>query len=310
MNSLTSYARQISTRILSSDILTVFPECSYWLRKNTLALHDWQITLPLISCLAAGGSFDDGIEVASAWLPICLAAHLFDHVEDREFVPDDVLHSPKDAINLGTSLIFLSFHNLSLIKKTGGAVRASAIFSSQCFAATSGQYQDRDFSAFALPTTPLYVDNILEKYWQSIILKSGSLFRTATAGGAAAGTSDQAVINALGDYGNALGVIVQLLDDGRDILKTSDDVIQGWEVSLPLLLYLLATGEEQVVFPAIHTRAEWHTCLRDAGIIEMFSTILLQWQARALESIQGLNLLPQEKKTLNEFPTLLLGPII
>ncbi len=304
-----SYAHQVVTKTLSGDILASFPECQSWLRKHATDLHDWQIALPVISCLAVGGSLEDGIEVASAWLSLCLAAHLLDQVEDKEFVPDDGLRSPQDAINLGTSLIFLSFHNLSLIK-TDGAVRASAIFSSQCFAATRGQHQDRNFSELLLPSTSLSVENALEKYWQMIILKSGSLFRMATAGGAAVGTQDQKIINALGDYGNALGVIVQLLDDGLDVLKTSEDIIQGWEVSLPLLLYLLATGEEKVVFPTIRTRNEWHTCLREARIIEIFSDILLQWKARAIESIQDMNLLQQEKKTLDKFPILLLGSIV
>jgi hypothetical protein len=92
------------------------------------------------------------------------------------------------------------------------------------------------------------------------------------------------------------------------MLKNSDDIIQGWEVSLPLLLYLLSTGAENVVFPAVRTRAEWHTCLREAGIIEIFSSILLQWKARAMESIQGLGL-SQEKKMLEEFVTLTVGTI-
>ena len=47
---------------------------------------------------------------------------------------------------------------------------------------------------------------------------------------------------------------------------------------------------------------------REAGIVEIFSSILLQWKARALESIQGLGL-TQEKKMLEEFPALIVGPI-
>ena len=300
------YARQIVAKMLSADILARFPECQSWLKKHATDLHDWQIALPLISCLAVGGSLEDGIQVASAWYPMCLAAAILDDVEDREFLPDDVIHSPEQAINLGTALIFLSLHHLSSIQSPGGAVRAEVVFSTEGFTATSGQNQDL-LAATPLSAVGLPVNDVLEKYWQTIILKSGSIFRMGIAGGAAAGTSDKTVIKGLGDYGTALGVMIQLLDDGKDIFKTSQDVIQAWEVSLPLLLYLLATEKDKVVFPMIHTRAEWHTSLREARIIEIFSDILLQWKARTLESIQGLALLHREKKMLDEFPMLLSG---
>ena len=302
----TSYAHQVISRMVSSDILTGFPECQHFLQKHAADFHDWQIVLPLISCLAAGGTLEDGIEISSAWCMICLAAATLDDIEDKEFTPDDVVRSPEQAINLGTSLIFLSFRHLGFIKKADAIVRAGVIFSSEGFAATSGQHQD--LLAMTPPTASLSVNDALEKYWQKIILKSGSIFRMGTAGGAAIGTSDETIINGLGDFGTALGVIIQLLDDSQDIVKTSDDDIQTWEISLPLLLYLLAKGEENIVFPSIRTKAEWHTCLREARVIEMLSSILLQWKARALESIQKLNLTP-EKKVLEELPTLILGPI-
>ena len=163
----------------------------------------------------------------------------------------------------------------------------------------------------AAPSVGLPVRQALEAYWLELILKAGSVFNAAAAGGAAAGGADEKTIEGLGDYGAALGVIVQMLDDGRDLLKTSEqDVIEAWQVSLPLLLYLLATGERQVVFPAVHTRAEWQARLREARVIESFSAILLQWQARALESLQGLSLSPEGKKMLEEFPALILEPVI
>ncbi len=303
----TSYAPQIISKMVSSDILLGFPECRRFLEKHASNLHDWQIVLPLISCLAAGGLLEDGIEISASWCMICLAAKTLDDIEDREFTPDDILRSSEQAINLATSLIFLSFRNLTFIKNPDAAVRVNKIFSSDGFAATSGQHQD--LVAMIHPTALLSVNDALEKYWQKIILKSGNIFRMGAACGAAAGTSDETIINGVGDFGTALGVMIQLLDDGQDVIKTSDDVIQAWEVSLPLLLYLLATGDENIIFPAIRTRAEWHKCLCEARVLEIFSSILLQWKARALESIQNINLMP-EKKILEEFPGLIIGPII
>ena len=302
-----AYARQVTANMAAADILALFPACQAWLEAHVADLRDWQIALPLVSCLAAGGSVADGLAVASAWCSFCLAAVLLDHVEDGEFTPDDLAHSEGQAANLGTALIFLCFHHLAAIQDPASATRAAAVFSGQGFSATAGQAR----SLAAAPSTPLSVDEALEAYWQEILLKSGCIYRAAAAGGAAAGGVDESAIAGLGKYGTAMGVIVQLLDDGADLLKTSDDdVIQAWEVSLPLLLYLLSTGEQQVVFPAVRTRAEWHARLREAGVIEAFSAILLQWQARALESIQGLSLSPEEKKMLEEFPALILEPVM
>lgn len=298
-----SYARQVIAQMLSADILTSFPECRLWLENHASDLHDWQIVLPLVSCLAAGGSLEDGIKIASAWFPLCLASDLLDHLEDEEFIPDELVRSTNEATNLSTGLIFLSFHNLSSIQCPGGTARTSTVFSAEGLAATSGQHQD------LLMATPLPVNDALEKYWQAVILKSGSVFRAAAAGGAAAGTADETVINGLGDYGTAVGVMLQLLDDGRDILKTSDDdVIQTWEKSLPLLLYSLSTGADKIVFPAVQTRAEWHAYLKEARIVETFSTIFVQWRDRALESIRDLAL-AREKVMLEDLLTLIAEPL-
>ena len=38
----------------------------------------------------------------------------------------------------------------------------------------------------------------LNNYWETIILKSGSVFRAATAGGAAAGRSDETILKRWG----------------------------------------------------------------------------------------------------------------
>lgn len=302
--SFPSYARQIVDRTLSIDILTGFPTCRSWLAQHTTDLPDWQIALPAIACLATGGSFDDGISVASAWYLLCLASDVFDHVEDGEFmVTDDGLCSSGEATNLGTGLIFLSFHGLSSLEDAAGATRCNRIFSDLGFTAARGQHQD-------LGVAPLTVGDALEKYWDTIVLKSGSVFRASMAGGAACGTPDAAIVNGLGDYGTALGVMLQLLDDCKDVFKVSNGTIDKWEISLPLLFYLMASEKDEVIFPVVNTRAEWHKCLREAGVVEMLSSILLQWQKYAVTSIQHLPLAAEEKKVLEALPGALVGPAI
>jgi len=73
----------------------------------------------------------------------------------------------------------------------------------------------------------------LERYWQATILKSGSIYR---AGAAVVQLRDrlQELIEALGDYGSALGVMLQVLDDCRDRI---DDPVKHPDLpGLPALL--------------------------------------------------------------------------
>ena len=128
------------------------------------------------------------------------------------------------------------------------------------------------------------VEEFLKDYWEMIIHKSGSVFRAATAGGAAAGTADEIIIDALGDFGTSLGVLLQLFDDCRDALNRSQETI-NWEISLSLLLYLLTLGEEDIRFPNANSKEEWAELLRKNGVINAISSLLLEWKIRALDSL-------------------------
>jgi len=61
-------------------------------------LPAWQIALPVIACLAAGGSLEDGITLASAWISLYIASDILDNVEDKELIPDRFLISLRSRI--------------------------------------------------------------------------------------------------------------------------------------------------------------------------------------------------------------------
>ena len=113
----------------------------------------------------------------------------------------------------------------------------------------------------------------------------------------------ETIAEALGDYGTALGVILQLMDDCRDAFNHSQEEIY-WEISLPLLLYLMTTGEENIIFPEVSSRAEWSDLLQKTGVIHAISALLLQWKSRALESLDPLPA-SQEKHILESIPALI-----
>jgi hypothetical protein len=294
------YAAPVINRLQSYDLSSTFQDCSQLLNDHILKIPAWQIALPVISCLAAGGTLEAGYALATAWYPGYLASEILDNVEDKEFIPDRLAPSPEVATNLATSLIFIAFHALTLLHDPERASRASRIFSQSGFEATYGQHRD-------LIKTPSSVEKTLNDYWEMIILKSGSVFRTATAGGAAAGTSDDRYIDALGDYGTALGVMLQLLDDCRDVFTQSQEIIH-WEISLPLLIYLMTIGEENICFPKVDSKAEWCDLLKRTGVINAIASLLLKWKNRALDSLQPLSI-STEKHILESIPSLFLERI-
>jgi hypothetical protein len=274
------YAETVIHGLRSCELASMFPECSQLISDRIRKKPSWQIALPVISCLAAGGVPETGVQVDMAWHPLYLASEILDNVEDKELVPDQLVASPEIATNLATSLIFIAFHSLTAIRSAKSLRRVTEIFARCGFEATYGQHGD-----LTQKLSP--VEKTLDEYWERVILKSGSVFRMATAGGAAAGTLNETIIEALGDYGTALGVMLQIIDDCRDAFSQSQTAIT-WEVSLPLLLYLLAVGEEDIVFPEITSRTEWKRLLEKVGVIDAISSILQEWKTRALEYLEPL----------------------
>ena len=294
------YANPVILRLQSNELLSTFPDCFKLINDRINEIPAWQIALPVISCQAVGGTLDAGYAVASAWYPAYLASEILDNVEDKEFQPDRLIPSPEVAINLSTSLIFLAFHPLTSLLDIDKANHVVKIFSESGFEATYGQNRD-------LCKTSVKVEEFLKDYWEMIIHKSGSVFRAATAGGAAAGTSDKIFIDALGDYGTSLGVLLQLFDDCRDAFNQSQETI-NWEISLSLLLYLLTLGEEDIRFPNVVSKEEWAELLRKNGVINAISSLLLEWKIRALESIKPLGD-TKAKQILEHIPALILERI-
>lgn len=281
------YTSLVINKLKSDELSSTFSGLPHFLIDRTQNIPAWQVALPVIACLAAGGSTTDGTVLSSAWVPLILASEILDDVEDKELTNDQYLISPEVASNLATGLIFFAFHSLTSIQNARKANQVTKIFSRCGFNAASGQHRD-------LMQEQLPVELCLTNYWENIILKSGSVFRAATEGGAIAAGAIETISEALGDYGTALGVILQLMDDCRDAFSQSQDEI-NWEVSLPLLLYLMAIEEENLLFPEVSSRAAWSEILQKTGVIHTISELLLQWRSRALESLVPL---PQSREKL------------
>jgi hypothetical protein len=272
-------------------------ECSTQLLDYAQRLPSWQVALPLVSCLAVGGSSEGGSVLACGWIAAYLASEILDHVEDKEFIQDEWASSPEVATNLATGLIFMAYRFLCLIQEPERVSLATKIFSEAGLSAALGQQR-------ALLESQESVEVALNNYWEMIILKAGSVFQAATSGGAVVGTTNEKYRSALGDYGIALGVMLQLIDDCRDVLTPSLEAPK-WEVSLPLLLYLMTIGEKKIYFPDLNSKQKLIGCFMKAGVIDAISSLLLEWQQRALISLEVLEE-STEKQLLEIIPSLFL----
>jgi geranylgeranyl pyrophosphate synthase len=124
-----------------------------------------------------------------------------------------------------------------------------------------------------------------------VIYKSGSIYRAATAGAAIIAGADVSQVSAMAEYGNALGVLQQVLDDCRDVQDLSRQ--PNGEISLPVLVHALATGKEELVGEEIaallkNSHARLFQTLQEAEVPELLSEIWMEWRRRALDSLENI----------------------
>lgn len=259
---------------------------------NLLAADEpWNHALPVLTCKAAGGEHSNAIPVAAAWITLVHAANVIDDIQDGDLNRLAQLESPQLAMTIAIAWIFTAFRMLespSLDSEKRNKI--TRIFASAGFDSSMGQFQDLVSDAGKSNS-----GNPLEAYWNAAILKYGSISRAGAAAGAAAGKGSTALVEALGDYGTAIGVIRQVIDDCRDIW--SDEKIQEKQRILPALLHSMV-ADQKFKKHVNHKDKDKHLkaqllsqppqLLVEAGIPEIIADILLEWRRRALESLNAL----------------------
>lgn len=214
------------------------------------------LALPLLTCQSAGGAPEKALPVAAAWLSFHHGAHLLDKDCGQE-------RRKSANADLAAGLIFAGFELVKAIPDSAARLKILDLFSA------NGLHSARGKGMFqAVQDAPETADARLERYWQAVILKSGSIFSAGAAAGAATATDRQDVLDALGEFGTCLGVILQVIDDCRDDRR---DRIE--RPALPGLPALLADQ----LGPA-HEKA----------LPEVLSQILIDWQRRAVEALSRL----------------------
>jgi geranylgeranyl pyrophosphate synthase len=284
-----SYVDGVQQFLASVPLLQQWPEMQQALLRGVSEEEPCMLALPCISCLAVGGVASNAIPVSAAIVALHQAARLIDAVRDNRDFSEMGCSSPDVAISLATGLIFASFHCLGLATEDSQRIqRLASLVSEATFLSAQGQYlglvQDSGNSE---------KDKALEACWRVLITRSGGLFRMSTAGGAAVGTDSQHLVDALGEYGTCLGVMLQLLDDCRDIPEDSVSTRRG--ASLPLILLSMTCDDELdgATIPPSHSdgvlaRRSFYETLHARGVPQIVSDILLEWQHRAINALAPL----------------------
>jgi hypothetical protein len=213
--------------------------------RNTLPLS----SLPSLCCEAAGGEWRHTIALTAAWALLYEAAHRLDGVEDGEAETDSVPASGR-AINCAIGLIASAGLTLGNTRNSQAAQAIQSDFWLTVLKMGAGQHTDL-----------WQIEPTLEQCWQIAEAKSGSFFALACRAGARLATEEQRRIDHFGQFGQGLGILIQVADDIHDLSPAAgerSDLTTKRTGTLPVTY-------AQSVLPALE-RNRLCECLRAAPV--------------------------------------------
>ena len=271
-----------------------WPECAEALEELITNLPERDLRFPLLACEAVGGGPEEAIPVSLAWSALHLGVVLLDKVIDRDDL--EGFRSYAEIAALSSGPLFAAYHFLDQMEDAAALRRVARVLFQGFFSCAEGQYLD-----LMHERARMQPEEALKAYWRMTLLKSGSVYQAGLAAGAATGTEAPDLIEALGAYGRAFGVIIQLMDDCSVVL--SPEVSVDW--TLPILLFHSAKPSR----PRIPTNRETLFKLLDsARIPETLAAVLDEWQRRALDSLHPLPPSEAKQKLKNHVTELVFPP--
>jgi geranylgeranyl diphosphate synthase type I len=165
------------------------------------------ISMPALCCAAVGGDQQDAEIVAAAWALLYTALHLLDSVEDADACDEPWAQAGTGAaINLSTGLIASAGSMLCELEQHGmrpdTAQDIRRNFFQTLLHMTGGQHTD-----LTLP------EPTLAQCWQIAASKSGAWFALGCYAGARVVTDDTLRLERFRQFGQHLGILVQIGDD-------------------------------------------------------------------------------------------------
>ncbi len=229
-------------------VISIVLDC----KREALSRDISPARLPFLCAEAVGSTPRRAIPISAAWIALYVAAHLFDAVEDGEYVPQEWQGIPQaQALNAASAL--LAAIPLLLTASDGDAALHTALildFQQTALTMAAGQHAD------LAPWIETDDGDVLARYWQVTDGKSGALFSLACRAGARLGAPSPEIVEAYVDFGGILGRLLQLCDDYRDTYNADTRCFGESRTSLPLIYgRAVADAEERETLAALQAQA-------------------------------------------------------
>ncbi len=255
-------------------------------------LKSWSL-LPVLCCEGAGGTPQLAIPVAVTWYLIYAAAHLADAIEDND-PPDSWWQDlgRGTAFNLATAIYLSAWRALDKLYDRPEAASAAReihqAFVHQLTIMVEGQHRD------------LTVSEPDSREWLEIAgAKSGAFFQVATWAGARLAIDDRARLKRFGDFGYALGTLLQILDDIQDLYSPPEESncveekFRKWRLPLAYAMEVAPPEKQSQIravlsgdFVGSGARASLTELLDELGASLYIGTLIEQWHRKALAALQ------------------------
>ena len=210
--------------------------------------------LPGLCCQAAGGDASWADIVTAAWMLFYAAADIMDNIEDKD-VPVSWWgdSGPATALSVATGLYFSATSVLYQMERKDVTKKIAPVVIQDffnCFMImSSGQYDDLRIPQ---PT--------IEQYWKIASAKSGAFFALACRSGARLVLGDGPHCKLYGQFGNQIGLLLQILDDLDEISFKNQLVtpatVEKLTRSLPVVYTMQMVPDE--------TKERLKVCLQNA----------------------------------------------
>lgn len=276
-------------------------------------------TLCLLACEATGGTTADAMPAAVALELVHNFSLIHDEIQDR----DDVRrHRPtlwkvwgeRKALVAGNVMRIVADMALWGHEDRETALTVAALVTQANLEMIEGQYMDLHFEG--------RMDITMDDYLAMISRKTGALIRCSLVAGAAAGSSDPAVVEAFEKSGRAFGMVFQVRDDYLGVwgVESATGKPVGADVrrkknAFPFVYAMSkAEGRDKDDLLEIYGRPEVGDgdvasaveIMERLGARESAQELAAHQSDRAVQALQGIELAPEARRDIEDLAHFLL----
>jgi geranylgeranyl pyrophosphate synthase len=224
-------------QFINDELLALWdwPECEAILANRqqirSCNASAWVDVLPSLACAACGGDSERSIPLSAAWSLYMLAGRIVDDIHDDEG-KEHLWNADGLKQSLPTALFVMGLAHTALARLKPPDQVNSDIFDAygRVLSAAARAQRERHY---------LSLDSLsVESYFNSLVSRTAVAFATAAWSGSKLASACPEVLEALYQYGLAVGIAIQIEDDCADIVRS--DLLAGI-YTLPVIYGLSQT---------------------------------------------------------------------